>query len=252
MAIQKTAAILLGKKELRETSCIVHFYTESFGKIRGLIKAVRGPRAVFGIYLQEFAIYDIVYYEKKRKNIYTISECDLKKTFKRVNADLDKRLWAYYVVELVDKLTALEDKDSDIYWLLFQALGLLDSERFIDKVIMIFQIKFLKYLGLMPQLKFCVNCSNKLSKDINIHFSTRFAGLLCDKCFEADIQSFAISKGTAASMRILAKTQLSDLSRISVSKRLREEISELLNRFIDYQLGEHLKSSRFIKAVASA
>ncbi len=249
MAIQKTTAILLSKKETRETSCIVHFYTNGFGKIKGLIKAVRGQRAVFGIYLQEFAEYDIVYYEKKRKEVYTISECDLKGTFRQLNADLGRRLWAYYIVELVDKLTALEDNNSNVYWLLLQTLRLLDSERFIDKVIMIFQIRFLKYIGLMPQLEFCVNCGNKLSQNSNVHFSVRFAGLLCDKCFGADIQSFAISKGAAASIRVLAKTHVSGLSRISIGKKLRGEISELLNRFTDYQLGEHLKSARFIKAV---
>ena len=249
MAIQKTPAILLSKKEVRETSCIVHFYTHSFGKIKGLIKAVRGPRAVFGIYLQEFAEYDIVYYEKKRKDVYTISECDLKETFRQLNTDLDRRLWAYYAIELVDKLTALEDKNSNIYLLLLQTLRLLDSERFIDKVIMIFQIRFLKYIGLMPQLEFCVNCSNKLSQNTDIHFSVRFSGLLCDKCFGADIQSFAVSKGAAASIRMLEKTPLTGLSRISISRKLRDEISGLLNRFTDYQLGEHLKSTRFIKAI---
>ncbi len=249
MAIQKTQAICLSKKEVRETSCIVHFYTQEFGKIKGLIKGVRGPRAVFGTYLQEFADYHIVYYEKKRKDIYTISECSLRETFKRLNDDLERRLWAYYVVELVDKLTALEDKNSDIYWLLLQALTLLNSERFIDKVVMIFQINFLKLLGLMPQLESCVNCGKKLSSDT--HFSTRIGGLLCDRCFDADIQSSVISKGAAASMRLLAKTPLLNLSRISISKKLREEISELLNRFIDYQLGEHLKSARFLKAVSS-
>ncbi len=249
MAIQKTQAVCLSKKEIRETSCIVHFYTQEFGKIKGLIKGVRGPRAVFGTYLQEFADYYIVYYEKKRKDIYTISECDLRETFKRLNDDLERRLWAYYVVELVDKLTALEDKNSDIYWLLLQTLTLLNSERFIDKAVMFFQIKFLKLLGIMPQLESCVNCGKKLSFDT--HFSTRFGGLLCNRCFGADIQSSVISKGAAASMRLLAKTPLLNLSRISISKKLREEISEIFNRFIDYQLGEHLKSARFIKSVVS-
>lgn len=249
MAIQKTAAILLGKKEIRQTSCIAHFYTKDFGKIRGLIKGARGPRAVFGTYLQEFCDYYIVYYEKKRKNIHTISECDLKETFRHLNDDLERRLWAYYAVELVDKLTALEDKNSNIYWLLLHTLKLFDSERFIDKVVMLFQIKLLQFLGLMPQLEFCVNCDKRPASEM--HFSIRFGGLLCDKCFGADIQSFFLSKGTAASMRLLAKTPLLSLSRISISKKLREEISQLLGRFIDYQLGEHLKSARFIKSVAN-
>ncbi len=249
MAIQKTPAILLSKKEIRETSCIVHFYTENFGKVKGLIKAVRGPQAVFGVYLHEFAEYDIVYYEKKRKDIYTVSECDLKTVYRQLSVDLTRRLWAYYLVELVDKLTPLEDKNSDLYQLLSGTLRLLDSERFIDKVITIFQLQFLKLLGIMPQLEFCVNCGKKLSDFTGVTFSVKSAGLLCNKCCGCDVQSFATSKGAAASMMALAKTPISNLARISISSKMREEISDLLNKFIDYQLGEHLKSARFIKAI---
>jgi len=249
MAIQKTAAILLSKRQIRETSCIVNFYTKDFGKIKGLIKAVRGPRAIFGLYLQEFAEYDIVYYEKKRKDIYTIAECDLKTTFKNVSGDLNRRLWAYYLVELVDKLTALEDKNENIFCLLLEALKLLNAEHFVDKIIIVFQVKFLKYLGLMPQLEFCVNCGDKLSEEVAAHFSVRFAGLLCAKCIGADVQSFALTKGAAASVKRLAKIPFANLARISISKKLREEITRLLDRFIDYELGEHLRSARFIKGV---
>lgn len=245
MAIQKTAAICLSKRDIRETSCIAHFYTQDFGKIKGLIKGVRGPRAVFGIYLQEFADYYIVYYEKKRKDVFTVSECEMRQSFKNLNKVLDRRLWAYYIVELVDKLTPTEDVNSDIYLLLLETLKLLNSERFIDKVIIAFQIKFLHLLGLMPQLERCVNCSGNLSKDV--HFSTRFGGLLCNKCISADVQSFAVSNGAAASVKLLDKTPLLSLSRVSISQELRKEISQLLEKFIDYQLGEHLKSTRFIK-----
>lgn len=247
MAIQKSAAILLGKKEIRETSCIVSFYTQNFGKIKGLIKGIRGPRAIFGIYLQEFSDYDIVYYEKKRKDVYTISECDTKETFKKLNSDLERRIWAYYVVELVDKLTPLEDKNSLIYQLLLDTLRLLNGEHFVDKVIIIFQIKFLKLQGFMPQIELCVNCDGKLSEEVN--FSVRLGGLLCKNCFGADIQSFGVSKGAVASMKILEKMKTEGLSRISITKKLRDEISELLNRFINYQLGEHLKSASFIKSI---
>ncbi len=130
-------------------------------------------------------------------------------------------------------------------------MRLLDTERFIDKVIIVFQIKFLKLLGLMPQLEFCVNCDTKLTGSMSADFSLKSAGLICNRCSDATLQSFAISNGAVASMRVLAKTQPHGLGRISISSRLREEISNLLNRFIDYQLGEHLKSARFIRAVGA-
>ena len=115
MSIQKSEAILLSKRDVRETSAITLFFTKEFGKIKGLIKGVRGPEAKFGLYLSEFAKYDIVYYEKRKGDAYLTTQCDLKDAYLEIAQDLDKRLNAYYVLELVDKFTAQDEKNTDIY-----------------------------------------------------------------------------------------------------------------------------------------
>ncbi|MBN1405789.1 MAG: DNA repair protein RecO [Candidatus Omnitrophica bacterium] len=250
MAIQKTQAILLAKKEIRQTSCIVSFYTKDFGKIKGLIKGVRGKQAVFGLYLQEFSVYDIVYYEKKHRDIHTISECDFKQAFRALNSSFERRLWAYYALELTDRLTPLEDKNAKVYELLLDTLNSLNTGQYVDKAIIAFQIKFLEYQGYMPQLESCVNCGGKLPQDAR--FSVRLGGLLCAKCFSADIQSFGATQGAVFSMKKLVQTQFSDMPRISIGEKLRDEIAILLDRFILYQTGEHLKTKRFIQNVIAS
>ena len=78
MGIQKSEAILLSKRDIRETSSLVVFYTEGFGKIKGLVKGARGAQAKFGLYLSEFSKFDIVYYEKRKTETYLITQADLK------------------------------------------------------------------------------------------------------------------------------------------------------------------------------
>jgi DNA repair protein RecO (recombination protein O) len=242
--IQQSEAILLSKRDVRETSASVVFYTKNFGKIKGLIKGARGPQAKFGLYLHEFARYDIVYYEKSSSDTYLVTQCDLKEAYSQIAEDLDKRLLAYYILELVDKFTPLSEPSSDIYKLLNWALESLKREKFFDRTIIIFQLKLLEYAGFLPQLDVCVGCSNKITR--NAYFSVRLSGLLCDSCQQADIQNIAISKGAIATINMIRKYQIDRLSRSTVTNETSSVLRKLLEKFIAYHLGEHLKTINLI------
>ena len=78
MAIQKTEGILLRRQDLRETSLILTFYTRDFGKVKGIVRGVRGPRsACGGGNMEIFALDEVVFYERRKSDIFTISQCDL-------------------------------------------------------------------------------------------------------------------------------------------------------------------------------
>jgi len=247
VAIQKTQAVLLSKRYIRETSAIAVFYTEGFGKIKGLVKGVRGPEARFGLYLQEFAKYDIVYYEKRRAETYMVTQCDLKDANIEIANDLYRRLKAYYVLELVDKFTPLEEASADIYNLLDWILESIRKERFIDRQIIVFRLKLLEYSGFLPQLESCVNCSKAVSKDAR--FSVRMSGLLCSDCEGLDAQALRLSKGAVATVNMIRRHNIDQLGRSNINTGISKELEMLLERFIAYHLGEHLKTQEFIKQV---
>ena len=248
MSIQKSEAILLLKKEVRETSSIVIFYTSEFGKIKGLIKGARGPQSKFGIYLQEFAKFDIVYYQKLKAETFMVTQCDLIEPYTEISEDLDRRLKAYYVLELVDKFTPFEDKSVDIYNLLNWILSAIRKKRFIDRAIIYFQLKLLEYVGYLPELKECANCSSKLIKDN--YFSVRVAGLLCGNCRDVDIQAIPLSRGAISSINMLRKQSIDQLGKLNITASISKELSRMLERFIAYHLGEHLKTHDFINKVS--
>src|SRR3989338_2409031 len=100
MAINKTGAIVLRTRELRETSIIATFYTGSFGKINGVVKGVRGGRAQYaGGALELFALDEIVFYERKGSDLFLISQCDLVNFFSAARNRLDSLAHATYLIE---------------------------------------------------------------------------------------------------------------------------------------------------------
>ncbi|MDD5135723.1 MAG: DNA repair protein RecO, partial [Candidatus Omnitrophica bacterium] len=116
MAIQKTEGILLRRQDLRETSLILTFYTKDFGKIKGIVRGVRGPRsACGGANMEIFAHDEVVFYERRRSDIFTISQCDLLDYFAPARESLERLSYASYLVELLDSVTALGDKNEEAF-----------------------------------------------------------------------------------------------------------------------------------------
>ena len=68
MSIQKTRSFILNREDIRETSVLLTAYTEDFGKIRLISKGVRSPEQKFISAYELFALDDIVFYEKKKKD----------------------------------------------------------------------------------------------------------------------------------------------------------------------------------------
>jgi DNA repair protein RecO (recombination protein O) len=244
VAIQKTESILLSKREIRETSVIGSFFTKDFGKIKGLVKSVRGPLAKFGIYLHEFAKFDIVFYDRARSDTYMVTQCDLIEPYSAIAQDIDKRLKAFYVLELVDKFTALRDDSPRIYELLEWILGRIEKERFYERSTIIFQMMLLEYTGFLPQLENCVECSKKIAGPCV--FSVRISGLLCQDCSKADSQAAMLSKGAISSINMIRRQGVEKLSGSMITSALVNELGIMFDKFIAYHLGEHLKTSTVI------
>jgi DNA repair protein RecO (recombination protein O) len=247
VAIQKTEAILLSKKDIRETSVVAAFFTKDFGKIKGLVKAVRGPLAKFGTYLHEFAVYDIVFYDRVRSDTYMITQCDLLEPYTEIAQNIDKRLKAFYVLELVDKFTALRDDSAGIYELLEWMLDRLQAERFAERSMIIFQMMLLEHTGFLPQLENCIECSRKI--DTQGVFSVRLSGFLCQGCLSADSQAIALSRGAISSINMIRKQKPEKLSSAMITGSLVGELGAMLEGFISYHLGEHLKTSAMLKEI---
>lgn len=248
MAIQKSKAILLGRQDLRETSLILTFYTESFGKIKGIVRGVRGPHTQYsGGSLEVFAYDEVVFYERKSSEFYTVSQCDLLEFFNPIRESLDRLAYAAYMVELLDSVTALADKNIDVFRLLLNSLRLLSGESSAKRTTRIFEIKLLALLGLMPTLTSCANCSGKL--DTAARFSFRHGGLICRACFNMDKFARPILPGTVKFIEHIRNSPFEKVERVKVASTVGKELEEILRKFLDYHIERRLKTIEFLKEI---
>lgn len=248
MPIQKSQAILLRRQNLRETSLILTFYTKDFGKIKGIVRGVRGPHAQYGgSCLEIFAHDEMVFYERKRSEYYTVSQCDLLEFFFPIRESLERLAYATYMIELLDSVTNLADKNVEVFELLLNSLKLLSGESSPKRVTRIFEIKLLHQLGLMPELGHCANCANAIQAKGS--FSLRAGGLLCEACIASDKEALSIMPGTVRFIEHIRSSSFEKVARVKVSAAVGKELEYILRKFLDYHIERHLKTLEFIKEI---
>ncbi|MDP2929448.1 MAG: DNA repair protein RecO [Candidatus Omnitrophota bacterium] len=248
MPIQKSEAIVLRKQDLRETSLILTYYTKDFGKIKGILRGVRGLRGLSGGgALEIFAHDEIVFYDRKSSDIFTTSQCDLIEFFNPIRRSLEKLAYATYMVELLDSVTTLGDKNEEVFELLLNSLKFLSTEASSRRVARIFEIKLLNVLGIMPALGACANCSGKV--DTSAKFSVLQGGLICKKCFASDSSAFDILQGTVKFIEHIRGLPFEKVARIKVANAVGRELESTLRKFLDYHIERRLKSLEFIKEI---
>jgi len=250
MPIQKTEAILLKKQDLRETSLILTFYTKDFGKIKGIVRGVRGTRGqhIGGGALEIFAHDEIVFYERRKAGIYTVSQCDLIDFFSPIRGSLEKLTHALYLTELLDSVTSVPDKDRVIFELLLDCLKLLSADASPKRVARIFEIKLLDFIGMMPALTNCASCGGAI--DPGARFSFAHGGMACKRCAAAAGGTVPILAGTVKFMEYVRGSPFEKAARIKVAAKVGEELEAILRKFLDFHIERRLNTVKFLKEIA--
>jgi len=242
--ILHTEGIVLKTFDFRETSRIASFYTRDHGKVSGVMKGIRKDPKRFGSSVERFSVNDIVYYQYRRSDLHLISQCDLRNFFFPIRQDLSKSLAAHYMLELVQVMMPAEEKNIQIYDLMLDFLGTLESSADIHTLVHFFQIKMLLYSGFKPHLDTCVKCRRTVTRQAR--FSPNEGGLVCRDCHTDDRHVHLISQGTIASILHVEKSPWGQCLRLKLTKRVRDELKYALNNFLVYHLGRRIKSARYL------
>ena len=237
---------------MRETSAILTFYTRDFGKIKGIVRGVRGSRQQSGGAAYEIcALDEIVFYERRKSEVFTVSQCDLVEFFAPVRESLERLAYAAYMAELLDSVTALSDKNGDVFELTLNSLRLLAGESSAKRVTRIFEIKLLHLLGIMPTLAFCSGCGKKIDAG-GARFSLRHGGLICKNCLDTDRQAFPVLAGTVNFIEHIRNSPFEKVARVKVAAQVGRELESILRKFLDYHIERRLRTVEFLKEIEKA
>lgn len=253
--IQTADAIILRVQEVRRTSVIITFMTEEFGKIKGIMRGVRGPHAESGYQAQLFTNNRIVFYERKRGNLFTVSQCDLTDFFHGIRADLNKMAFAAYFVELTDCFTEFNSECRGVYALLNDSLNALEGDASPRRLSRLLEIRLLGISGLMPGFENCSICRRETGigggGDGRVFFDISSGGALCGDCRKGAQHPRELLPGTVQFIQHVGKAPYEMALRVKVSEQVGKELEGLMKDFVAYHIGRSIKSAEFLKKLVN-
>ena len=244
MSIHKTEAIVLNRRDFRETSLIANFYTRDFGKMSGILKGIKKEPVKFASTLELFSYNDIIFYKKRNSSLHLVSQCDMRDNFSLIRENLFKISLGSLMMELIDVIMPQEDKNEDVFNLAVTVLKELETNNNPDKIMTIFKIKILALSGFKPHLDSCVSCGLKIISPSK--FSIALGGLLCSRCNNKDIRARSIFRGTVASILYVENNDIKNTLNLGINPQIKKELDLILNSFLNFHLEKEFKSQKVL------
>jgi DNA repair protein RecO (recombination protein O) len=125
--MESTAAILLRKRKLSDTSLIISWCTETLGCVQTVARGARRAKSSFAGKLDLFYEAEIQIVRSKKSELHTLTEVVLKNPFPGIRKKLSRTQTASYFVELIELCTESDHHDPDLFSLLHRAFAYLDE-----------------------------------------------------------------------------------------------------------------------------
>lgn len=226
----KTEGVVLGEVRFKDTSKILTLYTRKMGKISVMAQGAYRPKSQLIATTQPFSFCE--FQLQKGRNFYYISQADLIESFYSIRDNMERIIYGFYILELLEKSTPDEEENEKIFMLLVKGLNILSKiESEYLKFIIAYELKFISFLGYRPYINRCVVCNNELNS--NLRFSKSLGGIICNNCTSEDYTSKSVDSSFVIGLNDLLFAPLESLDKINISEKTLVRLHEIL---VDYIL----------------
>jgi DNA repair protein RecO (recombination protein O) len=183
MPTDHAEAIVLRTSAIGEQDKLVGLLTRDKGVLRGVAKGARKFGNRFGSALEPMSHIDVRYYEKERRELVTISGCDLVQSFFDIRSDPATVFTLDYFAELVEEFLPARFREDVVFRLLLSTLQALESRGDVRVLGRYFEAWILMINGFLPDVHRCRKCRKPLKEPGWL--SPRRDGIYCDVCAPA-------------------------------------------------------------------
>lgn len=187
MPLEKAEAIVLRSFNLNDLDKIVYFFTRDRGLLKGVAKGARKFGNRFGSSLEPMSLVTVFYYEKERKDLVTVTDCELLESFFEMQKEVKVSFILSYFAELVEEFFPSRAKEELLFRLLLATLQALKKGGKLNFLSRYFEAWFLKINGFLPDFSRCKKCGKKIEEMAWI--SAKKDGVFCNQCADEKKES---------------------------------------------------------------
>ncbi|MBA3468776.1 MAG: DNA repair protein RecO [Herpetosiphonaceae bacterium] len=241
-----TEAIILRRSDVGEADRLLTIYTPHYGKITISARGVRKTMSKLAGHLELFLHTRLQL--ARGRTFDVVTESRAVQPFRQLREDLDRISWAYYVSELIDKMTESGSENVPLFALLrdtMAAIDAIDEALRRDVIIRFYELHLLTLSGYRPHLFHCAQCERELGQDTD-RFSPITGGALCPRCGPHEALALPMSLAAFKLLRYLARGSIDDARALAPSAATLQETGRLINAAIRQVLERELKSVVFL------
>lgn len=244
MALIETEALILRTYGLAEADKIVVFLTQFQGLVRGVAKGAKRLKSKFGGSLEPFSIVRLEYFQKEERELVSIRQIELEKSYFENAAEPDFLQNFAYLAELLFEFAPPHEPNENLYRMARACLETAaDFPRGYESIALYFELWILRLGGYLPNWKICDDCRRELSVDEQTNLQANFQ-LLCGRC-QKTRSYWAIS--SAQRNIFLSAQRLSPRQFVETASENKNEIKEvsgILKKIITGVLGKEVNSNK--------
>jgi len=239
-------ALILKHMDYGEADRIMVVYSKEQGKVRAIAKGVRKLHSRKAGHLEPFT-HSCMFLARGR-DLPIITQAQTIDPFNGLRNDLVKIGYASYVIELVDRFSSEDGENYSLFHLLLETIKRIEDSEDLFIPIRYFELHLLELQGFKPELFTCIKCKKTIQAE-DQYFSAELGGVLCPKCGLTTSLTQTVSLAALKYLRHFQRSTYTDILRVRIDLKVREEIETLMRHYITFLLERRLNSPDFIKIV---
>ncbi len=257
MTISTFPALVIRECDYLENDKLLTLLTAEKGKITVCAKGAKSIRN------KDMASSQLLCYSeftvKEKKGFYTLSEASLIEQFFGIRSSLEKNAVAAYIAEIASDVCVEGNDESEMLSLTLNTLYMLsETERSIDLIKAVFELRCASVIGFCPNLTCCSVCGRE-SHEL-IYLDVMNGNITCGECFgsdegvssEQDNIAFAriilpLSQNVLNVMRYIVSCPPKKIFSFKISEDEIEDLSSICEKYMINQLEKNFSTLEFYK-----
>lgn len=237
MGLIKTKGIVIGVANSADNDKILTILTPDLGKISVFCKGAKKTKGALLNSTEYLAFSEIIIYKSANDN-YSINSAEVIEIFYNLRTDIEKLNYATTISKIIYDVTQENEPAVEILQLFLNTLYVLsETNKDMDLVLSIFELRLLALVGFLPNVARCVNCGAQMTENMkDFYFSIKDDGVKCEICKRLDKGVLNLSKTTFSALIYVLSCESKKIFSFEIPQEAIEELKLLAQIYIAQKL----------------
>lgn len=248
MALVETEALVLKSYTLAEADKIVVFLTQKNGLVRGVARGAKRLKSRFGGSLEPFTIVNLTFFQKEERELVSISQIELKKSFFAEAGNPEFLQKFSYLSDLLFEFAPPSEPNEKLYRMACASLetGGRNPQN-LEAVALYFELWLMRLAGFLPNWAACDFCRRNFGREETTSLQANFH-LFCANCRKTGSR-LIVSSVERQIYETAQKLPPADFIEFAADKSPQiKNMSNILKQMISHTLGKSIVGERIVIA----